>query len=79
MEECVRSQKGLAELTQFVTDAYWKCLGILGNKEHRVDQGYSFLLYKNFMLVVLRSSEALREGGRSVGINSLGFSGTIAV
>ena len=58
---------------------YWSCLEKLDNSEHNMDQSYNLLLFRNFLLIVNRSIEAVKEDVRTVTVNALGFAGTLAV
>jgi ATP adenylyltransferase/5',5'''-P-1,P-4-tetraphosphate phosphorylase II len=52
---------------------------MLGNESHSQDVSYNLLIFKNFLLIVLRRVEAVKEENRTVTVNSLGFAGTHAV
>ena len=66
-------------MSEKIEQYYWNCLKILGNEEHDMEQSYSLLLFRNFMLVALRKVEAVKEDNKTVTVNSLGFAGTHAV
>ena len=51
----------------------------MGNGDHELDQSYNLLLFKHFLLVVMRQIEAVKESTMTVTVNSLGFAGTHAV
>lgn len=66
-------------MSEKIEQYYWNCLKFLGNEEHDLEQSYSLLLFRNFMLVALRKVEAIKEDNKTVTVNSLGFAGTHAV
>mmetsp|Transcript_17969 Transcript_17969/g.30572 ORF Transcript_17969/g.30572 Transcript_17969/m.30572 type:complete len:94 (+) Transcript_17969:708-989(+) len=66
-------------MSEKLEQVYWQCLEFLGNEEHSLDTSYNLLLFKNFLLVVLRQVEAVKEENKTVTVNSLGFAGTLAV
>jgi len=73
------TEEGLASATEEVEAAYWACLADLGNSAHQPGLSYNILLTQKFLLVVNRQQEALRSEGATVGVNCLGFGGTLAV
>ena len=79
IESCNESEDGADELSEYLEQAYWNCLKILENEEHNIEQSYSLLVFKNFMFIALRRVEAVKEGNKTVTVNSLGFAGTHAV
>lgn len=67
-------------MAEAIDEAYWACLEALGNSDHSPDISYNILLTQKFILIVNRSKEAVKEPGvATVGVNCLGFGGTLAV
>ena len=79
IEETAQSDQKAEEVASGLEKAYWACLGSLGNQDHSQDKSYNFLLFDTLMLIVPRTLDTYKEDGLAVGVNSLGFAGTLAV
>ena len=78
MEKC-DNEEDLQGAAEVVETAYWACLEALGNQDHDIAVSYNILLTQKFILLVNRKQEAVKMEGCTVGVNCLGFGGTLAV
>lgn len=69
----------LEEVAEKLESYYWECLSTMVNIDDEIKDSFSVLLTQNFLLIVKRTAEAVKTDERVIGINSLGFIGTIAV
>ena len=83
-------EDGADEMSEKIENYYWQCLKKLVNQDHNLDVSYNLLLTQNFLIIVLRQVEAVKEvespenlevkpNLMTVTLNSLGFAGTLAV
>jgi len=73
------TEEGLEAMAEKLDKYYWECLERMNNLNHSLESSYNLLLTHTFMLMVMRTHEAYKMGENSIGVNTLGFGGTLAV
>jgi len=76
----IESMQQLEEAALTIENLYWDCMEALNNSDYDPNKNYNVVLMKQFMLVVLRSKEGIKdkEANASITVNSLGYAGTFA-
>lgn len=71
------SKKAAIDTAEFITARYLDCMAACENFEHKDYKSYNLLLFKKFMLVVMRTNGTFTANSTEIGVNSLGFAGLL--